>query len=256
LKIRLLIAGILRAALNTANYGVRQLQALRTSLRGSRLTDFASDGLIRPRRYSSYRDYVRHQQSKVESWRHVRAQHWSSQLSKFTRHFCQIPEIGPGSSVICLGARWGEECAAFAARGALAIGVDLNPDECNKWVVQGDFHTLQFPDGAFTHAYTNVIDHVLNLQQFVQEVHRVLRCEDALWIADIYRGRSETGKIDSWGALLYESADDIVEQIVATGLFTLERTVVPLSANYLSIILRARSQRLDTGVIKSSRGDH
>lgn len=241
------MAGLFRAVINTANYGARQLQALKTSLRGSRPTDFVADGLTRPRVYRSYRDYVRHQQSKVESWSHLRAKHWSPAVVKFTTHFSQIPEIEPGSSIICLGARWGEECAAFAARGSLAIGVDLNPDEHNEWVVRGDFHALQFPDGAFTHAYTNVFDHVLDLQRFLQEVHRVLRRENAFLIADVYRGTSETGKIDSYGALLYERANDVVEQIIATGLFTLERAIVPLSANYLSVILRVRSQPLDFG---------
>jgi len=133
----------------------------------------------------------------------------------------------------------------MVARGALAVGVDLNPDEYNQWVVTGDFHALQYADGSFSHAYSNVVDHVLDLSKFIEEVHRVLRGDTALWIVDIYRGHRETGKIDSWGALLYDSADDIVARIVSTGLFSVERHLSPFSNSYLSVVFLRRPRRSD-----------
>ena len=77
-------------------------------------------------------------------------------------------------SVLCLGARLGGEVRAFKALGALAIGIDLNPGEGSMDAVSGDFHNILFPEGSFDFAFSNVLDHVFNVDKFAGEVHRVL----------------------------------------------------------------------------------
>ena len=61
------------------------------------------------------------------------------------------------SSMLCLGARLGGEVRAFRRLGALALGVDLEPGLNNRHVLPGDVHALQFADGVFDYAFTNIL---------------------------------------------------------------------------------------------------
>jgi hypothetical protein len=58
-----------------------------------------------------------------------------------------------GRTVLCLAAR--NESEAWTDADFLAIGIDLNPGENNRFVVVGDFHALQFRDGVFDVVFTN-----------------------------------------------------------------------------------------------------
>ena len=53
-----------------------------------------------------------------------------------------------GQDAAVVGARIGTEVKAFLDLGAVAIGIDLNPGENNRYVVYGDFHDLQFASGS------------------------------------------------------------------------------------------------------------
>ena len=237
-KFRIAGAIIYRAVLNSFLGMVFQFRAAQVHLRKPPESDqFKGFGSVRPRSYKTYEAYLTHQSSKVESWKHLRKAHFAEK-DNFARHFERVEEVRNSRVAICLGARWGEECAALTSLGVLAIGVDLNPDSNNQWVVAGDFHNLQFPSSSFDFAYTNVWDHVLKPNDFVAEVARVLAADNGKWLIDVYLGWREKAKVDKWGAISYETTQDVVELILGTGHFSLIREVDALGGSYRSYLLR------------------
>lgn len=106
-----------------------------------------------------------------------------------------------GESVLCLGARLGGEVRAFKSLGALAIGVDLEPGKDNMDVVVGDFENLAFADATFSFAYSNVLDHLHNIQKFGAEVCRVIK-PGGFFFAALF-----SGKGDRWNGKQGVTAD-------------------------------------------------
>lgn len=136
------------------------------------------------RSYDSYDSYVKHQKSKL----YINRKSASENSSKMEQYVCQqfgamdIWRSKP--KTLCLGARLGGEVIAFKKLGADAIGIDLNPGDNNKHVIQGDFHDLKFEDQSFDILYSNSMDHVLYLDKFLDEACRVLKM-GGLFILDI-----------------------------------------------------------------------
>lgn len=226
-----------RACLNIGSYSASQLRAVRYGASPNSPPHTFTES-IQPRNYGSYDEYVRHQRSKVALWRNRREAHWDRITPQFCEHFRRISELQSAVTAVCLGARWGEECAALTSLGILAIGVDLNPDTDNRWVLSGDFHDLQFPDHVFDFAFTNVVDHILQLDTFVSEVHRVLKDQAGYFLMDVYKGYEEKNKFDQWGALYYRTTDDVVRRVVSSLRFTLVREVEAYSPSYRSYLFR------------------
>ncbi len=147
---------------------------------------------FRQRRYETYEAYAEHQASKLKRLN----------LEKYTPGFKaalapRIEALKPiirtkGHNVLCLAARNGAECEAWTEAGFLAIGIDLNPGENNRFVVCGDFHALQFPDGMFDLVFTNSLDHVFELGKVVDEASRVL-APGGLFVAEVVRGSKDEG---------------------------------------------------------------
>jgi len=96
-----------------------------------------------------------------------------STSSNLSHPASQIPIVG--SSILCIGARFGEEVFALRSLGFLAVGIDLYPSEGNRYVTQGDIHHLDFPDRCFDAVFTNVLDHILYLDAAMSEVSRVIK---------------------------------------------------------------------------------
>src|SRR5262245_14123867 len=133
---------------------------------------------VRARRYRDYGHYVRHQATKLRRNLETLKEHdLIYEEIVFDRYF---PLSLRGKSILCLGARLGGEVRAFRRLGALALGVDLEPGPNNRHVLPGDVHALQFADGVFDYAFTNILDHVLDLEAFTAEVLRVLGPEGLL----------------------------------------------------------------------------
>lgn len=126
-------------------------------------------------KYQSYDSYLTHQGEKLEKN--------FGQISQSDRDYSQLvyerykdhPAVGNGKTCLCLGARLGGEVRGFLRAGSLAIGVDINPGPKNNFVLFGDVHNLVFPHASFDVVFTNIIDHIFDLKQFVAEIHRVLK---------------------------------------------------------------------------------
>ncbi len=128
---------------------------------------------VRSRRYRDYGHYVRHQAAKLHRQFETLWEHDLADEEIVFDRYLALPLRG--RSVLCLGARLGAEVRAFRRLGALALGVDLEPGPNNRHVLSGDVHALQFADAVFDYAFTNILDHVLDLEAFTEEVLRVLR---------------------------------------------------------------------------------
>lgn len=112
---------------------------------------------------------------------------FDSQNSRELLAYLSQPHIRTlvSSPVLCVGARLGGEVTAFNAlpHVTLAIGVDLNPGPRNGRVLHGNAHDLwQFKNGSFGTLFTNVLDHVLHIDRFASEAHRVLSTNGTLLV--------------------------------------------------------------------------
>lgn len=168
------------------------------------------------RDYPSYEAYIAHQASKLDRvigrLREVEADDYA----EFVRRFRECGPLRGARSVLCLGARLGTEVRALHALGHFAVGIDLNPGNNNPYVLPGDFHHIQFPDGTIEGVYTNALDHVFDLPRLVGEVVRVLR-PGGVFVVDIVAGYEEGQTPGHWEAMHWARVDDIVAALVAAG---------------------------------------
>jgi SAM-dependent methyltransferase len=157
----------------------------------------------RVRRYGSYDDYVRHQGGKLRRQHGELTAHDHNYEQVVFERYAALPLAR--CTVLCLGARLGGEVRAFTRLGALAIGVDIEPGQRNQFVVAGDVHRLQFADGVFDVAFTNILDHILDIEAFIQEAERVLKDDGRLIveIADVDMGRYEVRDLSDGKARAY-----------------------------------------------------
>lgn len=171
------------------------------------------DGIL-SRQFGSYDEYVELQRSKL---RQVGKQCTHTNLLQGLA--TRIDGIAPGSSVLCLGARTGEEVTVFLAKGCFAVGIDLEPGPDNRYVVHGDFHELPYPDACVDCVYTNALDHALDLLHVLREARRVLRGSGLfLWdVASPERGPKR------WESAWWESIDDLLPLAERAGFALYER---------------------------------
>jgi len=127
---------------------------------------------------------------------------------RFKRVFKENQYKIQGKNVLCIGARRGGEVRAFQELGALAIGIDFMPGEQNKHVLYGSASDLQFASNVFDVIYSNILDHILNIDEFYSEICRTTR-EGAFLLLDLDQNRPDKwsvrdlrGKIDEFSSQL------------------------------------------------------
>ena len=202
----------------TTRAGLHALRYMFAPPRHGALDD--ASGGIRSRRYGSYSEYVRHQQSKLAL----------IDLREYDKHFrsdlaARLETLDwSGKSVLCLAARIGTEVRAFHDVGAFAVGIDLNPGKNNQWVLPGDFHQLSFPNHCVDGVYCNSLDHALDLGKVLREVKRVLKLTGIL-LVDAQGGTLEN---DNWTATAWQTVDDLIHAIEQAGFVFQRRTPINL----------------------------
>jgi SAM-dependent methyltransferase len=196
----------------------RALRELRASLRRRNIAagDWSprGDGRFIGRGYGSYETYVTHQAAKLET---LDLEGYDTTYHERLRErLRQAGEVAPRARVICLAARLGTEVRAFHDLGCFAIGIDLNPGPGNRFVVHGDFHHVQFPDGAADVVFTNSLDHAFDPARLLAEVARLLG-PGGLFVAEISRGRAEGYAPREYEAFFWNSVDDAIALIEEHG---------------------------------------
>lgn len=174
------------------------------------------------RDYQSYEDYIAHQKGKLGTigWIDQYDVDYHAKLSGRLAH--RAADLR-GKSVICLGARIGTEVKAFLDHGAFAVGIDLNPGDDNRYVLHGDFNHIQFADDSVDFAFTNVFDHVFEIDRFVAEIRRVLKPGGKM-IAEIQRGSDEGFPFKFWESFTWKSIDGLLGTLQELGLVAVSRT--------------------------------
>ena len=111
-------------------------------------------------------------------------------MEKYTQRFAILNEKGyikKDQNILCLGARFGEECLAFQKYGLKTKGIDLVPTL--PLVEKGDFMKLDIAN-EYDVVYTNSIDHALNINVFLDNIHKALK-PNGLFITDIFIGNND-----------------------------------------------------------------
>jgi len=168
------------------------------------------------RSYENYEEYVRHQASKLRLL--DLTEYDKNYKAALIERYRGLTSEFKGANMLCLGARTGSECEAFISLGAFAIGVDLNPGEQNKYVVNGDFHDLQFANSSVDYVFTNALDHSFDLAKVLAEVHRVLKDEGTFY-AEIVNGSADQDGINpgEFESLWWNRVSDLAMKIEEFG---------------------------------------
>ncbi len=193
--------------------------------RVGRVWEPRGNGAAKYRRYESYEQYLKHQRAKMEF-----ASICPLDLEDYDRKYrLALAErlqadglTGSGKSALCLGARLGTEVKAFLDLGFLALGIDLKPGEDNRYVLAGDFHDIQFPDGCFDLTFSNSLDHAYDLEKTLAEVKRVLK-PWGLFVVEAPVGEAEGGNPGYYESLYWERLDDLVSQLEQSGFSVQQR---------------------------------
>ncbi len=127
--------------------------------------------------YNKYDDYIKFQlekttnKSKQNKWL---GSEWQLKINIFKFLFNNIIDlIQNRKKAICLGSRTGQEVVALRELGIKdTIGIDLH--EFKPYTIKGDIHNLQYNDNTFDLAFSNIFDHSLHPEKFIEEVYRVL----------------------------------------------------------------------------------
>lgn len=180
--------------------------------------------------YKSYRDYIAHQAQKLrQNYENIKKSDLDYEEIVFERYKSYI-NVLHGKNILALGARLGGEVRAFTRLGALAIGVDINPGSNNEYVLRGDFHNLVFSDETFDILFTNAIDHVLKMDDFLKEVKRVLK-PHGLFIIELARVSPREG---SYEVIDTNDVDSFVKNMKDNGFFVKERNEIINKTEYIN----------------------
>jgi len=164
------------------------------------------------RSYQSYEEYVNHQGAKLDKIIHRLHETEDEDFADFKHRFETCEALSEARSVLCLGARIGTEVRAMHALGCFAVGIDLNPGSDNAYVLPGDFHHIQFPDGSVDAIYTNVLDHVFDLEKLMSEIVRLLR-PGGVFVADILPGYEEGFVPGEFESTHWKTVDSLTGEI-------------------------------------------
>jgi len=228
-----IIKKITRRAGNIVRYGLgdKGRERKMAAKKQRREQKFASerwnqDGDLAKRQYANYDEYVSHQGDKLDQIIHRLRETEQEDYDDFKDRFEQCQALKKARSVLCLGARLGTEVAAMHALGHFAIGIDLNPGKDNSYVLPGDFHNIVFPDGSVDAIYTNVMDHVFDLDKIMAEINRLL-APGGVFIADLIQGFEEGFTPGEFEATHWRNTDEFMQKLCdLTGFEVIEDRMV------------------------------
>ena len=134
---------------------------------------------IEIKKFNNYTDYISLQKSKAPHGSPLNRRLsqdgdlWESDCEGFHLNFKNhLEKIKKCTKGICLGARTGQEVYVLKEIGLVdIIGIDLvdNP----PLVIEGDVHNVQYGDNTFDFIFSNIFDHVLYPNKFVEEIERL-----------------------------------------------------------------------------------
>lgn len=188
---------------------------------GNRWKTASAAPALKQREYSSYEEYVRHQQSKFQ---YLDLKDYDLKYRQQLRERLKDASfLKKGANVLCLAARQGTEVKAFHDLGCFAVGLDLNPGVENEFVLHGDFHNVQFPSESVDVIFTNSFDHAFEPTKLIGEIRRLLKPEGKLIIEAIH-GEAQETKPDQYASFWWQHVDDLVALLGKQGFERIKQT--------------------------------
>jgi SAM-dependent methyltransferase len=175
------------------------------------------------RNYASYEAYLEHQKAKLET--HDFADYDTEFRKALRERLAGLDVAWQGRTVLCLAARIGTEVKAFLDLGCFAIGIDLNPGRENRYVVQGDFHDLQFAPQSVDVVYTNSLDHAFDIGRIAQEVLKVLK-PDGLFLVEAVQGRDQGVDPGFFESFFWKNIDELIRALETAGFAVTRRNSI------------------------------
>jgi SAM-dependent methyltransferase len=174
----------------------------------------AKSNAFQCRRYDSYEAYLEHQKTKLETHDFG---NYDTEFRTALRERLAALDVGwQGRTVLCLGARIGTEVKAFLDLGCFAIGIDLNPGKDNRYVVQGDFHDLQFATKSVDVVYTNSLDHAFDIDRIATEILKVLK-PGGLLIVEAVQGRDQGVNPGFFESFFWKNINELISVFETAG---------------------------------------
>jgi SAM-dependent methyltransferase len=175
--------------------------------------------MIAHRSFDNYDEYVYKQGGKARGRREHLLAHVAQNTEGFARTFERAARYLKPGAILCLGARTGAESIGAARAGfAGSVGIDLHP--VGPTVLQGDWHDLAFPAGAFQNVYSNSLDHCLYLDKLAAQVQRVLVKGGRFYVMATNR---QDATVEAWmakggnEALYWQTSDELRDAIADLG---------------------------------------
>jgi SAM-dependent methyltransferase len=181
----------------------------------------AKTDAFQSRRYDSYEAYLEHQKTKLET--HQFGNYDTEFRIALRERLTALDLVWQGRTVLCLGARIGTEVKAFLDLGCFAIGIDLNPGKGNRYVVQGDFHDVQFARNSVDVVYTNSLDHAFDIDRIAREVLKVLKPEGLL-LVEAVQGRDQGVNPGFFESFFWNNIDELIGVFEMAGFKVTRRT--------------------------------
>ena len=185
--------------------------------------EWNTQGAFQSRKYESYKAYLKHQKAKLAT--HDFKEYDIEFRTALRERLIALDVDWRNLNVLCLAARIGTEVKAFLDLGCRAIGIDLNPGKQNQYVVQGDFHDLQFPPNSMDVIYTNSLDHAFDIDRIATEVLKVLKPEGLL-IVEAVRGRDQGVNPGFFESFFWNNINELIGVFETAGFKVTRRTAI------------------------------
>jgi len=156
---------------------------------------------MKRREYDDYEAYIAHQVKKKDVLGDGMRRRYNERLQGMKQRFKCFKRYLKKGSILCLGARLGEEVRVFKKWGWNATGIDINP---GPGILYGDFHQIPFQK-TFNNVYCNCLDHAYDLDVVADEIKRVLSGTLVLELDHLYNDERLV-----WESLLWKSLDEIL----------------------------------------------
>lgn len=189
------------------------------------------------REYKNYSEYVKHQASKLELL--DLTAYDQKYFDALVKRYFEKKSYLQGRSLLCLGARTGSECKAFVELGAFAVGIDLNPGKSNKYVLNGDFHNIQFADSSIDIVFSNTLDHCYDLNKLMVEIDRILKPSGFFYV-ELVKGNKDLGGRNpgKFESMWWDSINEVSTKIESYGLGVVETEDFNYPWNGVRLIFR------------------
>lgn len=142
----------------------------------------------------------------------------------FEKFFSACTKYMSEGSVLCLGARTGCEIVGACRAGFHgSIGIDLHP--IGDKVIEADWADMPFDAESFDNIFTNSIDHVLDIDVLIKEIHRVLKPSGVFILMISHKTNDKAGPhtLENWTnvsvkeGLYWDKPFDVAQRFIDFG---------------------------------------